>query len=1162
MAGTYRETLAIPGVQPFLWTQFLGAFNDNVCKIVVTFLTIDHLGPTTGAALVGAVFILPFLIFSGYAGHLADVRSKQRVLVWVKVLEIGAMAAMIPALALSAAGVWWPALGVLFLMAAQSTFFSPAKYGIVPEILPAGELSRANGLLEMSTFVAIVLGTVLGGEVFERWGGEPWSTGLVLVAIAIIGTLTSLRIPSTRAIKTGQRLSLNPMSEVTHGVVRLARDRNLFMTVVGLSFFWFLGALIQLAVLPLGQIELGVGEAASTRLFTALAIGIGAGSLVAGRLSGNKVELGLVPIGAFGMGLFSLLLVAAVPSYWLVAAALVVVGFAGGWFAVPLNALLQQKPDDDEKGRVLATNNVANTIGILLASAVLYVLGEGLDLSASQILAVAGVGTVLATFYILAILPDFFVRFTLWMLTHTIYRIRIAGADHIPLRGPALLVVNHVSMIDGALVGACIQRFVRFMVYGPYFRRPLVNWLLRRLHAIPVTAGNRREVVEALARARAELEAGHVVCIFAEGAISRTGNLLPFKRGFERIIAGLDVPIVPVYLDRVWGSIFSFKKGRFFWKLPERLPYPVTVTFGASMPSTATAMEVRQAIVELGADAMRRRRDPADLLHLEFFKMARRWWGRLAMADSTGTSLSYGRAFAGSLALGRVLARRTAGEEMVGTLLPASVGGALSNIALFAAGRVPVNLNFTIGPDALEAAIEQAGIRTIVTSRRFLSKAGLVERPGMVFLEDLRNEITTTRRLLALIEARLAPRAWLRHRWGGRGRTTSSLATVIFSSGSTGVPKGVMLTHGAILANVDSLAQLFPMEPADRFLGTLPFFHSFGFTGTLWFPFLQGAGVVYHPNPLDAKTVGELSSQYGVSMLISTPTFCNAYLRRCTVEQFSKLKVAVVGAEKLREPLRTEFREKYGVELLEGYGCTEMGPVVSVNRPDVAHGAETQIGTKPGTVGHPIPGVAAKVVDRDTGAPLPAGEEGLLLVKGPNMMTGYLHASDRTAEVMRDGWYVTGDIGRIDEDGFIAITDRLSRFSKIGGEMVPHVRIEEAINAILGQVCSVVSAVPDEGRGERLVAFYTRQDVLPETLWERLCQSDLPRLWIPRRDSLLGIEAIPTLGTGKTDLRAVKQLALDRAGAEPSVAAQNGVAGFSAPTRVGGPPWLRTTSGS
>jgi acyl-[acyl-carrier-protein]-phospholipid O-acyltransferase/long-chain-fatty-acid--[acyl-carrier-protein] ligase len=300
----------------------------------------------------------------------------------------------------------------------------------------------------------------------------------------------------------------------------------------------------------------------------------------------------------------------------------------------------------------------------------------------------------------------------------------------------------------------------------------------------------------------------------------------------------------------------------------------------------------------------------------------------------------------------------------------------------------------------------------------------------------------------------------------------------------------------------------------------------------MWFPLLQGAGVAYHPNPMDAKTIGELAETYKATMLISTPTFCSSYVRRCTKEQFAHLKYAIVGAEKLREPLRTEFREKFGIELFEGYGCTEMAPVVAVNRPNVRHGDAEQVGNKPGSVGHPIPGVAARIVDQDTGADLGTDKEGLLLVKGPNMMAGYLDAPDRTAEVIRDGWYVTGDIARIDDDGFIFITDRLSRFSKIGGEMVPHVRIEDAINAILGEAASVVTAVPDASKGERLVAFYARADVAPDTLWERLCQTDLPRLWIPKRESVLQIDAIPTLGTGKVDLRSVKQLALDRASVE------------------------------
>jgi acyl-[acyl-carrier-protein]-phospholipid O-acyltransferase/long-chain-fatty-acid--[acyl-carrier-protein] ligase len=792
---------------------------------------------------------------------------------------------------------------------------------------------------------------------------------------------------------------------------------------------------------------------------------------------------------------------------------------------VPLNALLQQKPAGDEKGRILATNNVANTVGILLASAALYLLGERAGLLSSRIIGLAGIFTILATIYILFILPDFFVRFTLWLVTHTIYRIKIIGRPHIPERGPALLVCNHVSLVDGALVGACIQRFVRFMVYGPYFRKPFVHALMTRMHAIPVTATSRREILDAIARARAELAAGHVVCIFAEGSISRTGNLLPFKRGFERIVSGLEVPIVPIYLDRVWGSIFSFKRDRFFWKRPERLPYPVTVSFGAPMPSSATAVEVRQAIAELGTQAIAVRRGPTDLLHTEFFRVARSHWRRLAIADSTGQTLTYGRALVASLALARVLGRRTKGQEMVGTLLPASAGSALTNLALFACGRVPVNLNFTVGVEALQAAIEQADIHTIVTSRVFLKKAGLAEMPGMVFLEDLRKEIGLIDKLRALAHARLTPLSLLRRWHGGAGRTSASIATIVFSSGSTGVPKGVLLTHANILANVDSIAQIFLVGPTDRFLGVLPFFHSFGFTGTFWFPLLRGAAAVYHPNPTDAKTIGELADTYKATLLISTPTFCGAYLRRCTKEQFQHLRHVIVGAEKLRGALARDFTEKFGLTLLEGYGCTEMGPVVAVNRPNVQDGGESQVGVKPESVGHPIPGVAAKVVHRDTGEPLPPGEEGLLLVKGANMMAGYLRAPERTTDAIRDGWYVTGDIARIDEDGFIFITDRLSRFSKIAGEMVPHMRVEDAINSLLGQLCAAVTAVADPAKGERLIAFYTRQDVLPETLWEQLCQTDLPRLWIPKRDSLLPIETIPTLGTGKVDLRALKQLA-------------------------------------
>ena len=1123
---TYRQTLTYPGLRPFLWTQFLGAFNDNIFKMVVSFLAMDAMGEVEGVSLVGAVFILPFLLFSGYAGHLADRFGKRSVLVWMKWLEVVAMALAVPALLTGHLGLL---LGVLFLMATQSTFFSPAKYGILPELLPEHELSRANGLLEMSTFVAIVVGTSIGGLVYTAWHDTPEYIAMVLVAIAAVGVWTCLRIPTVLAAAPHQVLQLAPWGEITTGLRRLLSDRTLWMTAVGASFFWFLGALLQLAMLPYATATLGVNEAAATQLYTALAIGIGAGSLVAGRLSGGHIELGLVPLGSLGMGLFSLALAASSPSYWWSAASLALLGFSGGFFAVPLNALLQHRPAPHERGRILATANVMQTVGILLASAVLWFFGTRLGWTMPAVFAAAGIFTLVAGVYVLLTLPAFFIRFTLWLLTHTVYRITVVGKAHVPTDGPALLICNHVTMVDGLLVGASVQRFVRFLIHGPYYRLPGVHFVMSRLHGIPITAGDKADVDRSIAHARQELLDGHVVCIFAEGAVSRTGNLLPFRRGFERILEGLDVPVIPVYLDRVWGSVFSFKRGKFFWKRPEHLPYPVTVAYGPPLPATVTAREARLAVSELGTEAVRHRQTLSAQLHHAFIRTARRQWGRLAVADSTGQTLTYGRLLTGAMLLSRIIRQRTVGQERVGLLLPSSVGGAVANLATLMAGRIPVNLNFTTGADVMEASKRVADITTVITSRRFLDKAGITATPDMVYLEDIRQTITGAQRLFGLLRARFTPQRALRAQLGSRAWSASSPAAIIFSSGSTGVPKGVVLTHANLLLNVESLTQIFHMHEDDCFIGVLPFFHSFGLTGTLWFPLLQGCAVAYHPNPMDAKTVGELAETYKGSMLISTPTFAQSYLRRCTRQQFAHLRYAIVGAEKLRDPLARAFKDTFGIGLLEGYGCTEMAPVVAANVPDQPHGSRVQVGTKPGSVGHPIPGVAAKVVDPDTGEGPLIDREGLLLVKGPNMMAGYLNDPVRTADAIRDGWYVTGDIARIDEDGFIFITDRLSRFSKIGGEMVPHIKIEDTINDLLGELASAVTAVPCNIKGERLVVFYTRQDVPPAELWDRLMSSGLPRLWIPKRDDLVPIDAIPTLGTGKIDLQRLKSLAGARA---------------------------------
>jgi acyl-[acyl-carrier-protein]-phospholipid O-acyltransferase/long-chain-fatty-acid--[acyl-carrier-protein] ligase len=1130
--GSFGRLLKDAGFHSFLWTQFLGAFNDNVLKQIVSLRAV-HLAASTGSSaylsLVGAVFVLPFLLFSGYSGHLADVVSKRRVLVAVKVFEIGIMVLAFAALFTSRIEYL---LGVLFLMALHSTLFSPAKYGLVPEILPDRELSRANALLEMSTFVAIVLGTSIGTFLYSFWKAEPWKMGLVMIVVSIAGFLTSLRITRVPPSGATQPFRLNPFAEVITGTKHMLKDRPLWLAVMAISYFWFLGALFQMDLLLFGAEVLKADDLRVGLMITCLAVGIGAGSMLAGKLSGDKVELGLVPLGSIFMSVFCVLLWMVSSSYMLSVIVLSMLGLAAGLFAVPLNAYMQQRAESKEKGRIIATNNFWNTVGLLLASGVLWVLNTLLGIAPDTLILIFGFVTLAATVYIVRVVPDYLMRFILWSATHTLFKIRVVGAGNVPQRGAALLVSNHMTHVDGFLITSCVQRFIRFMVWKPYYEAKALNWFFRLAKAIPVGQTGPRDVVESIRAARKQLSEGHIVCIFAEGAISRTGNLLPFKRGMERIVDGLDVPIIPVHLDRLWGSIFSFDGGRFFWKKPKRVPYPVTVSFGQPLPASSSVHEVRQAILELGSHAVEQRKDRGDLLPLRFIRSARSRWKSFAMADSTGRQLTYGEALIAGVLVSDWLTKNRPGEMMIGLMLPSSVAGALANTGVTLAGCVPVNLNFTAGRESMAAAIAQCAIKTVITSKAFLAKAKLETPDGACYIEDIFSAATPAQKFFAALRSRLLPARSL-----VRGNAApDSLATVIFSSGSTGVPKGVMLSHANIIANIESMAQVFWLSDEDRIVGVLPFFHSFGFTVTIWLPLVAGCGAVYHPNPTDAKAIGELIAKHRGTFLLSTPTFCSTYARKCTREQFASLRYVLVGAEKLRESVARQFQETFGRELLEGYGCTEMAPVVAVNAPNYEAGRDTQLAAKPGTVGQAIPGVAIRTVDPATFEPLGANEEGLLLVKGANRMMGYLGQPERTAEVVRDGWYVTGAIAVIDDEGFIRITDRLSRFSKIGGEMVPHIKIEESVYQVAGDVPCAVAGVPDEQRGERLVLLYASRDLSPQELWQKLSDSEIPRLWLPKRENVYQIDALPTLGTGKTDLRAVKAMALEFSSAKTQTA--------------------------
>ena len=737
-------------------------------------------------------------------------------------------------------------------------------------------------------------------------------------------------------------------------------------------------------------------------------------------------------------------------------------------------------------------------------------------------------------------LPNWCLRAVLWILTRLIYRIKVMGRENIPVRGGALFVANHMSFIDIALISAAASRPIRFLIFQDIYEHPVVRPFAALMQAIPISPDLRpRDKIRSLQLASQAIRNGELVCVFAEGQISRNGQMLPFRRGVERIMKNVDAPIIPVNLHGVWGSIFSFERGRFLWKLPRHVPYPVTVSFGKLMPATMPVAQVRRAVQELGSEAFAADRKPHRTLDRALVHSCRRYPWRFYGADARVAKMSFGNLLMKTIYVARRLRPAWKSQQMVGILLPPSMGGALTNYAASLLGKIPVNLNYTSSNDVISSCVQQCDLQSVITSRAFLEKIQKIEIPcPLIMLEDVLAKPKTGEKVAALVFAWLLPFALLKRSLGARSVTTDDLATIIFSSGSTGDPKGVMLTHHNVISNIRQMTQVFELGGEDKLLGILPFFHSFGFTVCLWLSVSHGVGIVYHPNPLDAQIIGELVFKYGVTFLIATPTFLQAYMRRCTPEQFSSLKVVLVGAEKMPERLAQAFEDRFGVKPLEGYGCTECSPVVSVNVRDFRAPGFRQVGARRGTIGHPLPGVSVRIVDPETHRELPANTPGMLVVKGPNVMQGYLGRADKTAEVLHDGWYTTGDIASVEEDGFLTITDRLSRFSKIGGEMVPHIKVEEKLHELLededGRLTEhvfVVSAVPDERKGERLVVLHTLSEQELAPVLVRLADSDLPPLWKPRKDQFFRVDALPYLGTGKLDLRALKLRAAEKAAA-------------------------------
>ncbi len=1125
--------------------QFQGAFSDNVFKMMLMLYVATVFKETPQEvgkmnAVIQGLFPVAYLTFSCWAGFLADKYSKRDMTLVTKfaevvIMAIGAwvwwMGASTPG---AVASAMWMAVAVLFLMFVQSAFFSPSKYGIIPELVTEGRLAWANGVIGLLTYLAIIGGLAVTTELFGKLGVDRlhWIS-IGLVVLAGLGFLAGMMIPRTPRANPDRPIEFNFFPELMRYFRILWKDPILRLVVLGLAYFWGLGAMLLSHVIPWGQASLGLDEIGAGRLYLLLALGIGLGSAVAGWASRKRIEPGLIPIGAVGLGLFALPLAGAMPGNRVsMVVCLFMLGLSGGFFSVPLNALLQARTSLSDRGGLLAANNYITDFAILFSAVALFAL-NALGVTPNRIFLIVGLVTLAGTVIILYLTPEILLRFVGFLLTRTLYRIRVIGGEHLPAAGPALLVSNHVSYIDALLIMAVCPRPVRFIAWEGNFEKPWLGWALRAMRTIPIASDQKpRELIRSMRTAQQALKDGEIVCIFAEGQVTRTGLMQPFRRGFEFIVKDTGAPVVPICLDGVWGSIFSFSGGKFLWKRPKQIPYPVRVVFGAPLPTDVETWQLRQVIEELGAEGAIAAGPETPPLHHTWIRTARRHWKLFSMEDTLSPPSALGRTVLRTVILARRLRPAWAGQETVGVMLPPSVGGALVNFAAALTGRTVVNLNYTLNQAVLDHCIAQAGLKSVVTARAFMEKLGdrlALDGVETIYLEDYRGLRGFGEVAVAFLAARLMPVRLLEKFCGAVRRPTwQTPATIIFSSGSTGTPKGIVLSHFNVAANVGSFSRAINIYPHDRMLGVLPFFHSFGYTVTMWGAVQLPFGAVFHNNPLDLKTVGELLEKRGVTLVVSTPTFMTHYIKRIPPQQFGGVQVVVSGAERLPDSTREAFKERFGVEPLQGYGTTECAPVVSVNVDDFRSPGLYQVGHKRGSVGHPLPGIAVRTIDPQSGVMTPPGVPGLLWVRGANLMLGYLGMPEKTAEVLQGGWYNTGDMAILDEDGFIFITGRLSRFSKIGGEMVPHVGVEEQLRAALAleeDEGLAVAGVPDEKKGEQLVVLHTLADARLERLGERLTDAGLPNLWVPRRENWFRIEAMPVLGTGKLDLKALGELA-------------------------------------
>lgn len=1118
---------------PLFITQFLGAFNDNTFKnalvILITYRIAEKAGfnPQILVTLAAGIFILPFFLFSATAGQLADKFEKSRLITIIKLIEIFIMLAAI-------AGFYFQQiyvlLFVLFSLGTHATFFGPLKYAILPEHLQETELIAGNGLIEAGTFISILVGTILGGVLILQPHGEFIISSLILF-MATMGLLASLFIPKTLKANPDLTIRFNIFKETGNLLKYSKKQWDIFLSILGISWFWLVGATFLAEFPVFAKDSLHANENVVTFFLTLFSIGLALGSLLCNKLLKGKVQATYAPLGALGITLFTIdLYYAAIHvstlhhpelmtfsqflqtfAGWRIAFDLLFIAISGGLYTVPLYAILQQRSDKAHRARVIASNNVVNALFMVVA-AIATMLMLKLGFSVHQVFLAVAIGNGLVALYICKLLPDIFIKsFFRWLLT-TLYRVKINGIEHYHAAGERLIIIaNHSSFIDALLLATFFPDKLTFAVNTFTAKKWWIRLFLRMVDAYPLDPTNPMAIKSLISF----MQQNKRCVIFPEGRLTMTGALMKIYEGPGLIADKSKAKLLPIRIQGAQFTPFSRLRGkvRIRWmpKITITISAPQNLEVSPEIKGRKRRQIIGLKLYDVMTNMLFETSDSQKTLFTSLLD-ARAMHGRnhKIVEDIEREPCSYQQFITRSFILANLIAKSTAPCERVGILLPNMISTVLTFFAMQACGRVPAMLNYSSGIRAVLTTCKLGELKIIYTSRKFETVAKLTDLLqtlknngfSVIYLEDLRAEITWATKLKGILQGFFPRFAYQRH-----NISPDSPAVLLFTSGSEGSPKGVLLSHTNLQANRFQISACVDFTASDHVFNALPIFHSFGLTGGMLLPILSGVKVFFYPSPLHYRIIPELAYDSNATILFGTDTFLARYARFAHPYDFYSLRYVFAGAEKLREETRTVWAEKFGVRIFEGYGATETAPVIAMNTP-MQH--------KVGTVGRILPGLSYKIL------PVPGiTEGGILALSGPNVMQGYLSPSGQVTP-LTDGWYETGDIVAIDETGFITIQGRVKRFAKIAGEMISLGMVEQHIETLWPGNLHAVIQMPDAKKGEQLILITTYLHAQREELISYIRTQQLSELCIPKK--IIVLKEMPLLATGKIDYVSLKNL--------------------------------------